>query len=344
MIDIEKLGEPLIIAEVGINHNGNLHFAKKMIEIAYEAGASAVKFQTFKASEFCDPNASYTYKSQGKDVTENMLSMFERCEFTREQWVEIGEYCKEIGINFFSTPQNNSDLDLLLELGVNILKIGSDDLTNIPLIEKFVGTKLPVIISTGMSYEEEIDEAMKALDWPDNKKCAVLVCTSEYPTSPGNANLARFQTLSRKYPGLTLGFSDHTIGNIASIVAAAYGAKVFEKHFTLSHDLPGPDHWFSLDPSELQGWILSIKESYKAIGNGKLEPTASEKKMRQVARRSLITSKEIDMGEIFSESNIEIKRPGDGLSPKYLSEIIGKVASKKLKKGTYLTLDDIKNV
>ncbi|MEM4360382.1 MAG: N-acetylneuraminate synthase family protein, partial [Candidatus Bilamarchaeaceae archaeon] len=211
---------PFIIAEAGINHNGDLEIAIEMIKSAKRAGAHAIKFQTFKAEEFiADPNLMYTYKSQGKTVTEPMIEMFKRYEFSREQWFKIKEKCDEVGIIFLSTPQNISDLELLLEIGVPAIKVGSDDLTNLALLEKYSKTNLPLIISCGMATISEVCEALETIGTFDGYPTILLICTSEYPTPPEDANLLRISTAKNLFPDLIVGFSDHTRGCIASCVA-----------------------------------------------------------------------------------------------------------------------------
>ena len=245
-----------IIAEVGINHNGSIDTALQMIEVAKRAGADAVKFQTFRASEFVgDPDQQFTYRSQGRQVNESMLAMFTRYELPSAAWVGIKAECDRQGIIFMSTPQNRSDLDLLLEVGLPAVKIGSDDFTNLPLIRSYAQTGLPMILSCGMSDLSEVHQALDAAGGFDGYPVALLLCTSQYPTPPIDVNLRKLRTLQGAFPGLVTGFSDHTQGPLAASLAVALGAAIFEKHFTLDHDQPGPDHWFSEDPVGLESWV-----------------------------------------------------------------------------------------
>ncbi len=229
-----------------------------MVRTAREAGADAVKFQTFKASEFVgDPNQLYTYRSKGEQVTESMLAMFQRYELPLDAWGKIKSECDRQGMIFLSTPQNRSDLDLLLELNVPAIKVGSDDFTNLPLLKSYAATGLPLIVSCGMADMNEVRSSLGAIGVSSGYPTVLLLCTSQYPTPPGDVNLRKLKTLRDAFPDVTLGYSDHTQGSLAASVATALGATVFEKHFTLSRDLPGPDHWFSEDPIGLRNWISS---------------------------------------------------------------------------------------
>jgi len=331
---------PFIVAEVGINHNGDLDKALAMIAVAKAAGCDAIKFQTFKAAEFCgDPKQLFTYKSQGREVTESMLAMFTRYEFPPAAWKAIKARCDETGILFLSTPQNRSDLDLLLTLGLAAVKIGSDDFTNLPLIEDYAKEGLPLILSCGMAELSEVKRALAAAGHP-KRPVALLVCTSEYPTPPESANLRRLATLRVEFPGLVLGFSDHTQGAAAAAAAVALGASFFEKHFTLDRDLPGPDHWFSENPETFAVWTDSIRRAHAMLGTGRVEPTPAEAKMRVLARRSLVVLKNTAAGETLTAANLGARRPGNGLPPERLAKILGLKAARALKAGDLLKEDD----
>lgn len=331
---------PFIIAEVGINHNGELDKALAMIAVAKAAGCDAVKFQTFKAAEFCgDPKQMFTYKSQGREVTESMLAMFTRYEFPPASWKTIKARCEETGILFLSTPQNRSDLDLLLTLGIPAVKIGSDDFTNLPLIEDYSKEGLPLILSCGMADLSEVERALAAAGHP-KRPVALLVCTSEYPTPPDSANLRRLTTLRAKFPALVLGYSDHTQGPTAAAAAAALGASLFEKHFTLDRDLPGPDHWFSENPESFAVWADTIRRAHAMLGTGRVEPTPAEANMRTLARRSLVVLADVAAGESLNAANVGARRPGNGLPPERLAKILGRKAARGLTKGDLLKEDD----
>lgn len=330
---------PYCIAEVGINHNGDLATAKKMIRVAREVGADAVKFQTFKAEEFCgDPGQLFTYQSQGKTVTESMLEMFRRYEFSPEQWREIRACCDAEGITFFSTPQNRSDLDLLLSLDVPAVKIGSDDFSNLPLLRDYGRESLPLILSCGMSDISDVHQALEAVGWFEGKQVALLLCTSQYPTPPGDVNIRKLTTLQSAFPGLLVGFSDHTQGPLAASLAVSAGARVFEKHFTLSHDLPGPDHWFSEEPEDLAEWIESIRKADLMMGSAWVRPTRAERDMRVLARRSVVALRDIEPGEILDGTNTGLRRPGDGLPPKMIDALMGVRVARKILRGERISL------
>jgi len=331
-----------VILEVGINHNGDLDMAKKMVRVAKAAGADAVKFQTFKAQEFVgNPELTFTYQSQGKTVTESMLEMFQRYEFTREEWFELKQFCDKEDIVFLSTPQNESDMALLLEVGVPALKIGSDDFTNLPLIKRYAATKLPLLLSCGMADLGEVHEALNASGAFDGGAVLLMLCTSQYPTPIEDANLLKLKTLAGAFPGLTLGFSDHTQGSYGAAIACGLGACAFEKHFTLDHNLPGPDHWFSENPESATEWVKAIRTAQKMLGNPMVQPTAAELDMRRLARRSVTVIKDIAAGDVFDEKNLGLRRPGDGLAPKWIEQIWGKQARNALQSGVQLKLEDV---
>lgn len=334
---------PYCIAEVGINHNGDIATAMRMIEAAKLAGADAVKFQTFKAEEFCgDSEQTFTYKSQGENVTESMLDMFKRYEFPPEHWQTIKSHCEVVGITFFSTPQNRSDLDLLLEVGVPAIKVGSDDFTNIPLLRSYVESQLPIILSCGMSDLAEVHQALDAVGFFEGYPVVLLLCTSQYPTPAEDVNINKLTTLQQAFPGLLVGFSDHTQGSLAAALAVSRGARVFEKHFTLDQGMPGPDHWFSEEPAGLAEWIASIRTADKLLGSPFLRPTEAEKKMRLVARRSVIALQDIAIDVVLDSNNTGLRRPGDGLSPDMLNKLLGLKANRNIRKGERLVIGDMK--
>ncbi len=339
-----EIGEgcpPFIIAEVGINHNGSLETALRMIQTAKDAGADAVKFQTFKADEFIsDPTVTFTYQSAGASVTESMLAMFRRYELPAECWGEIKKRCEDTGILFLSTPQNRSDLDLLLQVGVPAVKIGSDDFTNLPLLKSYALTGLPLLVSCGMSDLAEVHQALEAVGTLEGYPTILLLCTSQYPTPPADVNLRKLQTLAAAYPSLVLGFSDHTQGPLASSLALAMGASLFEKHFTLGHGLPGPDHWFSEEPAGLKEWIDSVRTAHVMMGSALVRPTAAEKNMRALARRSIVALRAIGPGEILDEKNLGLRRPGTGLYPGLWDALLGKTASRTIAKGAQIQMGD----
>jgi N,N'-diacetyllegionaminate synthase len=333
---------PFIIAEAGINHNGDLGKAFDMIAEAKAAGADAVKFQTFKAEEFItDPSLTFTYKSQGNEVTESMLGMFKRYEFSPSQWQSLRKRCDQEGIVFLSTPQNPSDLDLLLEIGVPAVKIGSDDFNNLPLLRRYARSKLPILVSCGMADLGEVHQSLEALGTLDGYPTILLLCTSQYPTPPKDLNLLKLQTLAASFPMLVMGFSDHSQGPLASSLAVALGAHVFEKHFTLGHDLPGPDHWFSEDPAGLREWVNSVRTAAVMLGSPLVRPTPDELRMRTLARRSIVALTNIQAGELLNDTNLGLRRPGDGLPARFWELPIGKSAARPIAKGTQIRIEDV---
>ncbi len=321
--------KPFIIAEAGINHNGKIENALKMIDVAKAAGADAIKFQTFEASGIvADSSLTYTYKSQGKEITEPMFEMFKRCEFSKTEWIKIKQKCDESEILFLSTPENRSDLDLLLELGIPAIKVGSDDFTNIPLLKDYSTTGLPLIISCGMANLSEIQQTLKAIGSLENYPTILMLTTSEYPTIPMNVNLLKLKTLSKSFPNIPIGYSDHTQGILASSLAVAFGAKVFE------------NHWFSEDPEGLKNWVDSIRTATTMLGSEEVKPTEKEEETKILARRSVVALCDIKQAESFNQNNIGLRRPGNGLSAIMIEEIYGKKSTKKISKGDLLKIGD----
>lgn len=332
---------PFVIAEAGINHNGELRRALELVDLAKDAGADAVKFQTFKAEELVgDPAQPITYKSQGKEHTEPLLGLLKRNELRREDWKAVKRRCDEKGIIFLSTPQNPGDIDLLVELGAPAVKIGSDDFTYLSQLTLFASKGLPIIASSGMCGDKEIREGLEALGAFEGKPTAILVCTSLYPTPPDEVNLRRIATLRAAYPGLPVGFSDHTQGPLASSLAVAMGACIVEKHFTQSHDLPGPDHWFSEDPAGLRAWVASARLAWTQLGSPELRSTKGEESMKDFMHRSIMVLKDVRAGETLDDSNLGLRRPGTGMSPSRIGEVRGRKAARALAKGTLVTPGD----
>lgn len=332
---------PFTIAEAGINHNGKLATAFEMIEAAKKAGVDCIKFQTFKAEEFIgDPDQTYTYRSQCREVTESMLEMFKRYEFSKEEWSQIKKMCDDLGIMFLSTPQNVSDLTLLLGIGIDAIKVGSDDFTNLPLLKNYAKTGLPLIVSCGMANLAEVYQALEVIGSFDGYPTVLMLCTSQYPTPTEDLNLLKLKTLGQAFPMVTLGFSDHSQGCLASSLAVALGAVVFEKHFTLNRNLPGPDHWFSEDPDTLKEWVDSVNTAYSMLGDPIVRPTDSENSMKILARRSIIVTCDIVKNEFLTIGNIGLKRPGSGLPAGLFEQILGLRCTSSIKKGHILKWGD----
>ena len=336
-----------IIAEVGVNHNGDIDIAKQMIDEAKKAGADCVKFQTFKGEEFVsDPKQTYTYKSQGEEVTESMLAMFKRYEFNKDEWIELIDYCKKREIVFSSTAQNISDLDFLLSItDLPFIKIGSDDLTNLEQIKNYASREIPIILSAGMAYASEIEDAIRTIRSVGNEQITVLHCVSSYPTEAKEVNLKKINSIQNAF-NVNIGFSDHTIGSAAAVGAVCFGATVIEKHFTLDNDMPGPDHWFSINPSELKQYIDDIRFIEQAIGSAELKPTENELKVKEIARRKIVARVDIKQGEKITKEHIDYMRIDDakhkGIEPKNFIFIENRVASRDIKKSETITLDILK--
>jgi N-acetylneuraminate synthase/N,N'-diacetyllegionaminate synthase len=331
-----------IVVEIGINHNGDVDLAKKMINEARKCGVDAVKFQAFKAKEFVsDPSSAYTYRYQGKLVTESMLKMFRRYEFDATEWKEVFGYCKKKNTDFFVTPQNPSDLDFILSIAdVPAIKVGSDDLTNLELLEYYAKKNKPMIISAGMAYISEIEAAVNTVRSTGNNSLVVLHCVSSYPTDAEEVNLRKMLTIREAFD-VVVGYSDHTLGSAAALGAVVLGARIIEKHFTLDKNLPGPDHWFSANPDEMRELIDGIRFVEKALGSAVVEPTPKELEMRKIARRSIVAAKDIDRGDVIDRKMVTFKRPGTGLAPKYVNIIIGRRAKADIRRNELITFDKI---
>lgn len=319
-----------IIAEAGVNHNGNIEMARKLVDAAALAGADAVKFQTFKAENLAvrtAPMADYQ-KENAKSET-SQFEMIKKLELTEEQHFMLKDYCTSKGIMFFSTAFDLESLDLLKELGLELYKIPSGEITNLPYLEKIAKIAKSVIISTGMCTSEEVHAAISALikSGLQKEQLTVLHCNTEYPTPFQDVNLRAMKKLG-DYLGTTYGYSDHTLGIEIPIAAVALGATVIEKHFTLDRNLPGPDHKASLEPQELKQMVMSIRNIELALGSDIKAPSQSEIKNRAIARKSIVAAKSIRKGELFTPSNLTTKRPGTGISPMKWYEIINTPASR----------------
>lgn len=330
-----------IIAEAGINHNGDINIAKKMVDAAKECGVDAIKFQTFKADEFVsDKDQLYTYETQGRKVTESMRQMFKRYEFGAKEFRVLNDHCKKRGIIFFSTPQNTSDLDLLLKLNVPAIKVGSDDLTNLPLLRSYAKKKLPLLISTGMADLAELAEAVQAIE-EFNDKLAIFLCVSSYPAGDEELNLNRLKTMRLAFPQAVIGYSDHALGVISAVGAVTLGAKLIEKHFTLDRTMHGPDQQLSSDPAELKEYVKAIRTIEKAMGSSEFRPSIKEQQMRAVCRRSIVAKRNMRKGSTLNEKDLVFKRPGNGILPKYMHYVVGRKTKKHILKDQIIKLEDL---
>lgn len=344
-----------IIAEAGVNHNGSLELAKKLVDVAAEAGADAVKFQTFKAEQIAGafaPKADYQIKNTR--TMESQLDMLKKLELNHSQFIELSEYCSTKGIEFMSSPFDLDSIDFLVnDLRISRLKIASGEITNAPLLLKAAQTGKHIILSTGMSTLGEVEAALGVLalgyinkvlpssspeifeqafmDEEAQKvlrdRITLLHCTTEYPAPFDEVNLRAMDTLKRSF-NLPVGYSDHTEGITIAIAAVAGGARVIEKHFTLDRSLPGPDHQASLEPGELKDLIKNIRRVELALGSGLKGPSKLEWANRRLVRKSLVAAQAIKAGEVFSQQNMACKRPGTGISPMRYWELLGRVAER----------------
>ncbi len=335
-------GRPcFIIAEAGVNHNGDVNLAKKLIHVAKEAGVDAVKFQTFKAEEVVTKSAKKAeYQNQTTSPEESQFDMIKKLELSPESFRELSGYAKEKGILFLSTPVGRESADLLDEIGVPAFKVGSGDMTNLPLL-RYIGRKQkPIILSTGMSTLGEVQEALEVIRNEDIEEIILLHCVSCYPAKVEDMNLRAMETLRYAFK-LPVGLSDHTLGIAIPIAAVALGACVIEKHFTLDKNLPGPDHRASLEPDELKRMIRAIRDVEKAMGSGIKIPTAEEEENKKVARRSLVARVDIPMGAIITEEMLDMKRPGLGIEARYIERVVGAMAKANFRKDAIITWDKI---
>jgi N,N'-diacetyllegionaminate synthase len=332
-----------IIAEAGVNHNGDISLAKRLIEAAADAGVDAVKFQTFRTEAIVSAAAPKApYQAQTTRPEESHYDMLKRLELSAADFSELKRHCAEHRLLFMSTPFDLASIDMLLRLGLDIFKIPSGEITNLPYLRKMGGLRKELILSTGMSDLSEIEEAVAVLTTGGTKKeqLTILHCNSEYPTPFEDVNLRVLRTLKTRFGG-RVGYSDHTLGIEVPIAAVAFGAEVIEKHFTLDRSMQGPDHKASLEPAELAQMVLAIRHIEKALGSDIKQPTTSEIRNRAVARKSLIAATDIMEGEKFSESNLTVKRPGTGISPMRWDEVIGKSAPRKFTKDEMIVLHEL---
>lgn len=322
----------LIIAEAGVNHNGDLGLAKDLIDVAAKAGADYVKFQTFIAKDNISKKASkaaYQIKNTGNN-TETQLEMVQKLELSREDHISLMNYCVEKKINFLSTAFDFKSIYLLKDLGITLAKIPSGEITNYPYLKKIAQLFPYIVMSTGMANLQEIKDAFNVLvdNGAEKDNITILHCNTEYPTPFKDVNL-RAMCHIQKELGVKVGYSDHTLGIEVPIAAVTLGAQIIEKHFTLDRNLPGPDHKASLEPQELKNMVMAIRRIEKALeGSGIKEPSLSEIKNIEIARKSIVASKYIEKGEKFTNENITTKRPGTGISPMRWNEILGKSASR----------------
>ena len=310
--------ETFVIAEGGLNHNGDVNIGKKLIDAAKKSGANAIKFQTYKTENFVRETNQY-------------FDVFKNAELTFDQFKELKDYAKSAELTFFSTPFDIESAEFLYELDVPCFKIASSDLTNLPLIGRIAKMQKPMIISSGLSTLNEIEDAVNCCLFEGNSQIALLHCVANYPTQPNEVNMNVLNTLKKTFD-FPIGYSDNGESSLVDIVAVSMGANIIEKHFTLDKNMSGPDHGFSIDPNGLKTLISQIREIDQMKGDGIKIPQSSEIENRLAIRKSITASRDLQQGEKIQEKDIMIKRPADGIEPKYLSSILGKTIKADIKK------------
>lgn len=336
------MNKTFIIAEAGVNHNGSMEMAKQLIDVAVEAKVDAVKFQTFIAENVMSKyavKAEYQKESTGGD--ESQLEMVKKLQLGFEDFIELKKYCEGKNIQFLSTPFDLVSVDFLKTLNMGLWKIPSGEITNLPYLTKIGAYKEKIIFSTGMCTLGDIENALGILMEAGTAKenITVLHCNTEYPTPMKDVNLTAMLTIKNAF-GIQVGYSDHTLGIEVPVAAVAMGAKVIEKHFTLDKSLPGPDQQASLDPNELKQMVIAIRNIEAALGTGTKVPSSSEKKNMDIARKSIHLAKEVKKGQVLTADDLTIKRPGNGISPMMINDVIGTIAMKDLKEDYLLNFND----
>jgi sialic acid synthase SpsE len=338
-IDVGPGRRTFVVAEAGVNHDGNEDAAHRMIETALAAGADAIKFQAFRATDLVTADADTAGYQKNATGAASQRKMLESLELPADTFARLVRHCRRDGIEFLATPFGTGELRMLRDLGARAIKIASTDLNNLPLLDEVVATELPIILSTGASYVEELDETVDRLrDRGAGNRLILLHCVSSYPTPWAEANLKRIDRLRSRY-GVPTGFSDHTESVQTGGLAVAAGACAIEKHFTLDRTLPGPDQALSLDPPALATYIEGIRAAEAALGSGELGPRECELEVRRVARKSIVAARAIQAGEILDATCLTTKRPAGGLDPAALATLLGKRSRVPIAPDTRLTWD-----
>jgi N,N'-diacetyllegionaminate synthase len=338
-----KNSKCMVIAEIGLNHNGKYDLAEKSIIAAAKAGADAVKFQNYTTEDFLtDKSILHKYKNEDKFIEEPLFDICKRSEFQEEWLPSLISLARSLGLIFLSTPTSIAGVDLLIKHGVKHIKNGSDFLSHIPLLRHMASTGANIIISTGMAYEKDIDEAVDAILrlQPDKTKLTILHCTSSYPTSIDNVNLNKITSLRNRYK-VNIGFSDHTEGFFSAIQAVSMGVNIIEKHFTIDKTLSGPDHWFSSSPEEFEELVFQIRLAESRLGFKELRPAESEMDDRKQWRLGLFWKRNMEVGETIVLNDIDIRKPSSNLAPKELDTIIGKKIINRTYKSKSVEKSDI---
>lgn len=349
---VSPLGECmrcLVVAEAGVNHNGDEELALRLVDVAAQCGADAVKFQTFTAERLAARGAAKAAYQVARTGPGDQFEMLKRLELPARAYARLHARAVERGIEFLSTPFDETAADMLIEIGMKRIKVPSGEITNLPLLRYLAAKNVPMLLSTGMATLEEIDEAVEAVrhtraelgyNEPLAERLTLLHCTSSYPARPVDVNMRAMQALRGRF-GLPVGYSDHTEGTLAAIVAVALGAVVLEKHFTLDRSLPGPDHGASLEPRELASMIEQIRAVEKLLGSEEKKPCAAELAVRDVVRRSVTLARSVPAGAKIRREDLVLLRPGTGIAPKELDAVVGKRAARDLAAGTTLQWTDL---
>jgi len=334
------LGHPcFVIAEAGVNHNGSLDLARRLVDAAQAAGADAVKFQTFKADRLVTaaaPKASY--QQARTDAAESQLAMLQKLELSEAEHRTLLAHCRDRGIQFMSTPFDEQSGDMLAALEVPLFKIPSGELTNLPYLAHLARLGRPMIVSTGMAYLSEVEAAVRCIEENGAPPVALLHCVSNYPAAPEDVNLRAMATLANAF-GLPVGYSDHTLGNEVALAAVALGACIIEKHLTLDRTLPGPDHAASLEPEEFSAAVRGIRVVEAALGHGRKVPAKSEANTAAVARKSIVAARDLTANETLDVNAVRMMRPGTGLPAAMLPHVIGRQTRKPLSVGSLITME-----
>lgn len=326
-----------IIAEAGVNHNGSFETACRLVDAAKEVGADCIKFQTFKSSNCVSHRAQKAEYQKDNTGEGSQVDMLKKLELSYDEFLKLKEYCDRVGICFLSTPFDFDSIEFLNSIDMPFWKVPSGEITNYPYLVSIAFTGKPVVMSTGMSEMEEVRTAIEVLQQNGTKDITLLHCNTEYPTPYEDVNLRAMQTMKDAF-GLKVGYSDHTKGIEVSVAAAALGASVIEKHITLDCNMEGPDHKASLEPDEFAAMVTSIRHIEQSIGDGIKTPAKSEKKNIVIARKSIVSKRAIKAGEVLTEDNITVKRPGDGISPMRWREVIGTKAVKDFEEDEQIIL------
>jgi N-acetylneuraminate synthase len=329
----------LIVAEAGVNHNGSLDLAHRLVDVAIEAGADAIKFQSFKADRLTTTDApKAAYQTERTAAHESQRDMLKRLELSADAHRDLMRHCRQRGILFLSTPFDEESADLLDALGIAAFKLPSGEVTNLPFLVHVAKKGKPLVVSTGMARLSEVETAVRTIEAAGNRHFALLHCVSNYPARAADVNLRAMQTMATAF-AVPVGYSDHTMGIEVSLAAVALGACVIEKHFTLDRTLPGPDHQASLEPAELTMLVRGVRAVEAAVGDGRKIPAADEAATAVVARRSLVAARDLSPGTVLTEDLVAIKRPGNGLPPAMLAQVVGRQVNRAVRADALLTFE-----